>query len=148
MSDSARILVVDDDPSILGLLADLLSPFYTVFTKYDAVEAIQQLDWEPVDLLIIDLNMPVLLGEEAIRMIKNRPGGYALPVLAISGDREIHQRLLGTDVQAIVEKPFSTDRLLHIVEDLLERSRQVTAGGSPLVRHEPVPPEQDGGLIT
>ncbi len=124
MTERAHILIVDDDPNILALLTDLLSPFYAVSNRTNAADAIQQLDWEPSDLLIIDLNMPLLLGEEAIRMIRERPAGRALPILVISGDSAPRERLLDSDVQAILEKPFLTDDLLRMVQDLLAEPRR------------------------
>lgn len=132
MTERAHILIVDDDPNILALLTDLLSPFYAVSNRTNAADAIQQLDWEPSDLLIIDLNMPLLLGEEAIRMIRERPAGRSLPILVISGDSAPRERLLDSDVQAILEKPFFTEDLLRTVQDLLAEPRPKTENDASL----------------
>ncbi len=84
MSNPARILVIDDDPDIRTMLVDLLSSQSTIVTESNAIDAIPPLDWEPFDLLIIDLNMPDLIGEDAIQLIRARPAGAELPIIVIS----------------------------------------------------------------
>ncbi len=123
MSDSARILVVDDEPDMRALIVDMLAARSVTVTVSNAVDAIPPLDWEPFDLMIIDLNLPELAGEEAIKMIRGRPAGVDLPIIAISADPALHERLLGVDVQAILEKPFTATKLLDTVEELLQRPR-------------------------
>ncbi len=123
MSDPPRILVVDDDPGIRALLSDLLATRSSLVTTTNAIDAIPPIDWQPFDLLIIDLNMPDLSGEEAIRMIRARPAGADLPILVLSAVPGMRERLQGVDVQAIVAKPFDADALLNTIDELLRRPR-------------------------
>ncbi len=119
MSNPARILVIDDDPDIRTMLIDLLSSQSTIVTESNAIDAIPPLDWEPYDLLIIDLNMPDLIGEDAIQLIRARPAGADLPIIVISGDPLVHERMAGADVQAVLPKPFTATALQRTVRELL-----------------------------
>ena len=128
MPNPARILVIDDDPDIRTMLVDLLSSQSTIVTESNAIDAIPPLDWEPFDLLIIDLNMPDLIGEDAIELIRARPAGANLPIIVISADPLVHQRMAGADVQAILPKPFTSAQLQRQVKELLahpSRGRQL-----------------------
>ncbi len=129
MSNPARILVIDDDPDIRTMLVDLLSSQSTIVTESNAIDAIPPLDWEPFDLLIIDLNMPDLIGEDAIQLIRARPAGADLPIIVISADPLVHERMAGADVQAVLPKPFTSSDLQRTVRELLThngRGRQLS----------------------
>ena len=114
-----RILVADDEESIRLLVRECLSEqAYEVLEAEDGLKACEILQGREVQLLIVDLVMPVHEGLETIRSICRR--GHNLKILAISGQRPEYLKaagLLGAD--AVLRKPFSPDELRSAVKRLL-----------------------------
>ncbi len=120
----STILVVDDQPDVVGLLRDMLTPEgYRVLTADSTGPARELLAAEKVDLAILDVDMPGESGHELCAFIKRFPG--APKVLMLTGlEAEAHWKeglQVGADVYAV--KPFGRDRILLIVRELL--------GGAP-----------------
>ena len=70
-AESARVLVVDDEPEILEFLTDLLSTFgYTITTAGGGEQALKLLETEPFDVILVDLKMPRVDGLEVLRRAK------------------------------------------------------------------------------
>jgi len=113
----SRILIVDDDPSILDALQDLLGARHDVLVASNGEEAMDQLGRGSVDLVVLDMMMPVLDGEDALRQIRSR--GLRVPVIVASArsDRFADFRALGAD--DYVQKPFDAGLLEEKVARLL-----------------------------
>jgi two-component system chemotaxis response regulator CheY len=78
----AKILAVDDEPSLLALMKDLLTlSGHNVHTADSAVDCLAKLRVGGFELLILDVNMPPLNGLEVLRMIRRDPALKTLPVL-------------------------------------------------------------------
>lgn len=119
--NKAIILVVDDEPRTRELERDILqSGPYTVLEASGASAAFAILaGGQSLDLLISDLDMPELSGEEMVLKIRAaRPG---LKVLYVSGvvDRMLKTRKFLDDGEAFLDKPFSAKGLLEAVSQLL-----------------------------
>jgi two-component system response regulator MprA len=114
-----RLLVADDDPGILDAMQSLLSRRYDVVTARDGEEALQLLAREPVDLVVLDLLMPLLDGENAL--VKLRQSGFngAIIVMSAHADRLGRTRPLGAD--DFLVKPFEFKELERMIERLLPR---------------------------
>jgi two-component system, OmpR family, KDP operon response regulator KdpE len=135
-----RILVIDDDETILDLLKDTLSPNYQIATAHDSLEGVELMMSERFDLMIIDLGMPVLDGVELIQKIRANSPFDKIPILVLSAYPELRTRLRGSDVQAIMAKPFSVDQLQRTVAQIIEGEPRRTANlGSP-PSSPPTPP--------
>jgi len=133
----ARILLADDDPSLLDVLGMAFGDAgHDVVTATDGAEALAVAKRDTPDLLVCDVNMPRLDGFALCRRL--REGGSAMPiVLLTSRDGEIDEALgleLGAD--DYVTKPFSTRVLLARVAALLRRQqmRAAPASAAALVR--------------
>ena len=117
----STILVVDDQPEVVGLLCDFLVPEgYRVFTA-DSTEAAREiLASQRVDLAILDVDLPGESGHELCAFLKRFE--EAPKVLMLTGlETEAHWKegfQVGADVYAV--KPFGRDRILLIVRELLE----------------------------
>ena len=140
MPTQPRILVIDDDETILDLLKDTLSPNYQIATAHDSLEGVELMMSERFDLMIIDLGMPVLDGVELIQKIRANSPFDKIPILVLSAYPELRTRLRGSDVQAIMAKPFSVDQLQRTVAQIIEGAPGHTANlGSP-PSSPPTPP--------
>ena len=112
----ATIVVMEDDPIVRDLVGRVLEmKGFTVHTFEDAKPALETVDFEQVDLVITDLQMPTP-GEEAIRAIRRR--GIQTPILVMSGyiDAAKEDELNALGVQDIVKKPFKLLDLLTAVQ--------------------------------
>ncbi len=117
---ACRILIVDDDASILDALGALLRQRYDVLVASNGEEAVDRLGSGPVDLIVLDMLMPLLDGEGALREIRGR--GLRVPVIAASarGDRLVKYRELGAD--DFIQKPFDIGDLEEKIDRLLKAS--------------------------
>lgn len=116
-----RILIADDDLGILQAMESLLSRRYRVITARDGEEVLEKLSEEPVDLVILDLLMPLLDGEGALVAIRERGLPYPVVVMSAHGDRLGRTRLLGAD--DFLAKPFEFRELERTIERLLRPDR-------------------------
>jgi two-component system, OmpR family, alkaline phosphatase synthesis response regulator PhoP len=112
-----RILVADDDLGILEGMEILLSRRYDVVTARNGEEALERLSEGPVDLIILDLLMPLLDGESAL--VRLRESGFegGIIVMSAHADRLSRTRLLGAD--DFLVKPFEFRELERSIERLL-----------------------------
>jgi DNA-binding NtrC family response regulator len=120
------ILVVDDDPGVLGLLEDTLSRAgYRVLAAAGGWSAIRAYEnsVEPVRLLLTDVIMPDLTGPVLAERLRARQPD--LRVLFISGfhDAEMVQRFVTRKGYTLLPKPFTPAGLLRVVEESLNQSR-------------------------
>lgn len=118
----ARILVVDDTPHNVKLLADLLaSRGYEVVTASDGDEALLRVKDSKPDLVLLDVMMPRLNGYDTCRAIRADPGTGILPVVMVTALDPAGERIKGIEAGAddFLTKPINTQELLARVKSLL-----------------------------
>jgi two-component system cell cycle response regulator DivK len=119
---SKRILVVEDQADNRRILRDMLSNAgYELIEAESGEEALMAVETERPDLILMDIQLPVMDGYEATRRIKSNPALKAVPIIAVtsyalSGD-EGKARAAGCN--AYVTKPFSPRALLAKVREFL-----------------------------
>ena len=119
---SKRILVVDDQEDLRGVLRDLLiGSGYTVIEAADGEAGVAKAKSDRPDLILMDIQMPVIDGYEATRRIKVHSDLRPIPIIAVSsfamkGDEE-KARAAGCD--HYVTKPYSPMQLLRLIRGLL-----------------------------
>ena len=119
MSGYGKVLVVDDDPFIRGLLAAWLQEAgYGVGVAADGQQALDQVRWERPDIVLLDLSMPRLDGYGVIKFLRQQPETRDLPILIISADVWAARKLAGYSVDGILSKPFDLDEVLTRVQEL------------------------------
>jgi DNA-binding response OmpR family regulator len=126
-----RILVIEDDPSILrGLQLNLGMEGYTVRSSMDGAQGLAMARSESPDLVIVDVMLPSLGGLEIVSEI--RKDDPDLPVLILSAKGQESDKVAGLQLGAddYLVKPFGLKELLARVDALLRRRRQVREGGA------------------
>jgi two-component system KDP operon response regulator KdpE len=122
MSETKKVLVVDDEPQITRVLRhSLMAHRYDVRTAADGVSALDTFrDWHP-DLIITDLQMPEMDGIEFCREVRKVS---TVPIIVLSVKGEERTKVLALDAGAddYVTKPFGIDELLARVRASLRRS--------------------------
>lgn len=111
---SERILVIDDDPSILALVSALLrSAGYEVTSTPDAVEGLRLLLADQPDLVVLDMRMPVMNGWQFSQELKTR--GVSVPIVVMTAAQDARAWAQEIDAAGYIGKPFDIDRLLEEV---------------------------------
>lgn len=118
-----RILLVDDDEVILQIVQKTFAPDYSVSTCRDALCGVDLLLAEDFDLLVIDLEMPILDGIELIRMIRQYPQFQTIPIIALSAAAHSSARLDRSQIQSLVAKPLSIAELAGALRQFVGRNR-------------------------
>ena len=119
----ATILVVDDEPAMVGMVGALLGDEgYQIVTAYDGEVALRRHAEERPDLVILDRRLPRLSGDDVVRAIRGTSS--TTPILMLTGEKgsEERARLLDIGADDYLEKPFSKKELSARVRALLRRA--------------------------
>ena len=131
-----RILVVEDEPKVAAFLVKGLEESgYEVISAYDGVMGRKLALKEAVDLVILDVVMPLMNGVEVCRAI--RAGGGSMPILMLTALGTTEDKVEGLDAGAddYLVKPFEFQELLARVRSLTRRGTQVHAEADKLEYH-------------
>jgi len=123
----ARILVVEDEADIAGLVKHTLErdghgPVEVVATGDEALRSVSE---QRPDLIVLDLNLPVLSGFEVCRILRARPATSSIPIVMLTARTAETDRVSGLELGAddFITKPFSLRELAARVRAVLRRTR-------------------------
>lgn len=122
-----RILVVDDDPTNLEVITELLEDAtYSVLTAETGEEGMRLID-ETIDLIILDWMLPGISGLDILRSIKKNPQWRDIPVIMQTARAYAENVVEGLEAGAshYLTKPFTSEVLLSMVRCTLEQSRRI-----------------------
>ncbi len=122
MKTLAKLLVVDDTPKNVKLLADILTARgYTVVTAASGAEALSQVEAERPDLVLLDVVMPEMSGYEVCRKLRSHPATQLLPVVMVTALDPSEERIKGIEAGAddFLTKPINQAELLARVKSLI-----------------------------
>src|SRR6056297_1638303 len=121
--ENAEIMMVDDEPDNLDLLANMLERHgYTVLAFPSGPMALDAARERPPDIVLLDVRMPDMDGYEVCRELKNIPETTQVPVLFLSALTETEDKLRGFDVGGVdyITKPLQEREVLARVKTHLE----------------------------
>ena len=136
------ILVCDDDREIVDAIEIYLSQEgYRILKAYDGVQAVEMLELEDVQLLLIDIMMPKLDGLRATLKIREKS---SIPIIILSAKSEDADKILGLNIGAddYVTKPFNP---LELVARVKSQLRRYTKLGNAMDENQKI--YQTGGLV-
>jgi two-component system chemotaxis response regulator CheY len=118
----ATILTVDDSPSIRQMIKVVLGPAgHNVLEAGDGAQGLQQVQSNKVDLVITDLNMPVMNGLEFIKALRAMPTLVGLPIVFLTTESSdaTKQEAKAAGATGWITKPFKPEQLLGVVSKLV-----------------------------
>ena len=155
-TQAPRILVVEDERDIALLVKHTLER--AGVARVDLVAsgdvAVRTATEQPPDLVILDLNLPILSGDEVCRILRSRPETKAVPIIMLTASTSENERVAGLDMGAddYVTKPFSLRELSARVRAVLRRrpttvAREIYAGKRLKADFDAVAIEVDGAAV-
>jgi DNA-binding response OmpR family regulator len=115
-----KIMVCDDDPGILEMMVMIIEEYgFEVYTEVNSVNVLKDLEREKPDLLLLDIWMPILSGDQILKTIKAEPKFSNLPIIMYSASAEglaIAQKAGADDY---ISKPFDMNDLEAKITALL-----------------------------
>ncbi|MEI7814285.1 MAG: response regulator [Coriobacteriia bacterium] len=124
---AARILVVDDEPSIVRLVKTTLAARgYDIAEAYDGHEALVQAKLHKPDLILLDIMMPQMDGNEVRKRLLADPATKDIPVIHLSavGDFDKQRDALNDGATDYIVKPFTPSDLADRVADMLDPKKR------------------------
>jgi len=122
IAGTARVLIVDDEPSILDLLTEMLSSDgMDVVTALDGEEALGRLAEESFDVIISDFRMPRMTGRELYNAACKRAPGIGRRFVFISGEMDpvTKREFIRETGVPVISKPFRADVVRRVVRETL-----------------------------
>ena len=119
------ICIVDDSPLVISSLSDVLVPMnYTVHSSTNGKEALEAIHKNTPDLIILDVEMPVMDGYEATRNIKNDNRLKRIPVIGLSSSAMDEDKIKGFEsgMDHYLEKPLNRDHLFQVLDRIMKRN--------------------------
>jgi CheY-like chemotaxis protein len=125
--ENKRILVVDDSASFRTLMVHVLDFMgYHVATAENGEEALPKIEAFEPHLVLMDVEMPLLNGYEACRLIRENPATAGMAVLLVSANRYARDGAFNAGADDFLAKPFSLD-------DMVAKIKSLTSLEAPLV---------------
>jgi CheY-like chemotaxis protein len=123
MSNNVKVLLVDDNPMVLGMLQGALTPLSKVSVAGDAADALLKAVDDPPDLLVSDYRMPGMDGYQLAQKLKGRPATAGISVILLATKADISERLSHHEpLDDFVEKPFflkeATKRIKRVIDKI------------------------------
>ena len=124
MSSNVKVLLVDDNPMVLGMLKQSLETLGQIATANDAADALLKAVDDPPDLLVTDYRMPGMDGRQLIEKLRSRPATANFAAIILASKTDISERLSQQQdpVDDFVEKPFflkeATRRIKRVIDKI------------------------------
>jgi two-component system, chemotaxis family, chemotaxis protein CheY len=121
--DALTFLVVEDSPTMRQLIAFSLKRFKgcRIVEAVDGVDALKKLSSDKVDMILTDINMPVLDGLKLVSLVRQNPELKTIPIVIITteGADEDRHRGLALGADAYIAKPIQSSHLIKTITELL-----------------------------
>jgi CheY-like chemotaxis protein len=139
MSNDVKLLLVDDNAMVLGMLQHALAPFARVVAVGDAADALLKAVDDPPELVVCDYRMPGMDGRQLVEKLKSRPATANFSAILLASRADIDERLSPQDAaDDYIAKPFflkeATRRIKRTVDRIALEKMAKTAPSDGVVR--------------
>ncbi len=123
--DGFTFLVVEDSPTMRQLIAFALRRFKgaRVIEAADGVDALKKLQTEKIQMILTDINMPIMDGLKLVTLIRQNPSLKGMPIVIITteGAAEDRERGMALGANAYISKPIQTAHLIKTITELMDQ---------------------------
>jgi CheY-like chemotaxis protein len=139
MANNVKLLLIDDNPMVLGMLQQALSPLAVITSATDTADALLKAVDDPPDLVVCDYRMPGMDGKQLVDKLKSRPATANFSSVLMASKGDIAERLLHQDAaDDYLEKPFflkdATRRIKRLIDRIALEKMAKTAPSDGVVR--------------
>lgn len=119
-----RVLIIEDNPNNMELMTFLLeTQGYEVLQSFSGQDGIARALKDRPDFILLDIQLPDIMGTEVLQRIRRAPGGEHVPIIAVTsfamaGDEE---RLLKAGCSGYIEKPINPDLVMDQIRRIVEK---------------------------
>jgi two-component system chemotaxis response regulator CheY len=118
-----NVLVVEDSPTMRQLIVFALKRIrgFQIVEANDGVDGLKKLSAQKFDLIVTDINMPIMDGLKLVSMVRNDPNYKETPIIVITteGASEDRERALALGANEYITKPIQTMKILETVKKLM-----------------------------
>ena len=118
-----KVLVVEDSPTMRQLIIFALKRIrgFQIVEANDGVDGLKKLSSDKFDLILTDINMPIMDGLKLVSMVRNNPSYKETPIIIITteGAAEDRERALALGANAYITKPIQTTQILDTVKQMM-----------------------------
>jgi two-component system chemotaxis response regulator CheY len=123
-----NILVVEDSPTMRQLISFAMKriPDAHVIEATDGVDALKKMSSDKIDIILADINMPVMDGLKLVSLVRGNPEHKEIPIIMITteGAVEDRKRALSIGANAYLTKPIQTLELINLAKSYLEDQKK------------------------
>jgi CheY-like chemotaxis protein len=114
--ENKKILICDDDEGILDMLELILEDTpYQIIAEQNSLNVLSLVEKLSPDLVLLDLWMPILSGDQVLKAIRSDPFTKDVPVIIISASRESERIARTAGASAFIAKPFDFNELVTVI---------------------------------
>ncbi len=125
-----RLLIADDDAQFRAVLRSLLEPFFTLLEAASGEEAIEIVEDDRVDLLLLDMHMERLTGIETIQIVKSIDAMTPCILITADATEELVREATEAEAYSVLKKPVRKAELLHTVDSAMVTIYRASLFGS------------------
>ncbi len=127
VSDNPVILVVEDHPELNDFISSSIRQEFQVIQAFDGEKAWEMCQSEVPDLVVCDLMLPVMQGEELLAKIKENDALAHIPVIILSSKSKVPDKveLYGLGAENYLVKPFDSDELIAVIQNCFQRNKKL-----------------------
>lgn len=118
-----NILVVEDSPTMRQLISFAMKriPQSKIIEAVDGVDALKKLSSDTIDLILADINMPIMDGLKLVSLVRGNPQFKHIPIIIITteGAEEDRKKAMSIGANAYLAKPIQTQELIRKVQELI-----------------------------
>jgi two-component system, chemotaxis family, chemotaxis protein CheY len=119
-----KVLVVEDSPTMRQLIVFALKRLrgLSIVEANDGVDGLKKIAAEKFDLILTDINMPIMDGLKLVSLVRNDPNHRAIPIVVITteGASEDRERALALGANDYITKPIQTNKIIEVSRRLLK----------------------------
>jgi two-component system, chemotaxis family, chemotaxis protein CheY len=119
-----KVLVVEDSPTMRQLIVFALKRLrgLTIVEANDGVDGLKKIAADKFDLILTDINMPIMDGLKLVSLVRSDPNHRAIPIVVITteGANEDRERALALGANDYITKPIQTNKIIEVAKRLLK----------------------------